>query len=80
MGNGGSQALVDKHKNFFAWKVLMNFFAWKVLMGAIPTGEKAVVWGLGSKLSTGCLAAVKIVCHLFKDCPCLNNLCKNLCN
>ena len=49
-------------------------------MGAIPTGVKAPVRGLGSKVCTGCMAAIETVHHLFLGCLCLNYLSMNLCN
>ena len=55
-------------------------FMWKILMGAIPTGEKTVVRGLGSNVCAGCKATIQTVHHLFRGCPCLNHLGANLYN
>ena len=48
-------------------------------MGAIPTGVKAAVWGIGSEVCTGCKAAVETIIHLFHGCPCVNHLGSYLC-
>ena len=56
----------------------MKIFVRKVLAGAISIGEKETIRGLGSEICIGDKAAVKIVHHLFGDCPCLNNIGKRL--
>ena len=62
---------LDEHKKFFMWKIIM---------GAIPTGVKAVVRGLGSEVCAGCKAAVKTVLYLFHGCPCSQHLGAHLCS
>ena len=41
--------------------------------GAIPTSDKAEARGIGSEICSQCKAAIKIVRHLFRDCPGLDN-------
>ena len=48
-------------------------------MGAIPTGDKVVVVGLGSEI-LGCKVAIKMVQYLFQDCRRLCDSVIRLCN
>ena len=57
----------------------MKCFMWKVPWGAIPTGIKVRVRGIGTDVCSGCRVALEDPLHLFLKCPMVLGLICKVC-